>query len=172
MFELFVRTLILFGVAVIFYFTIFSVSGVIPGLDMYNTEYFYTFHPIMMALVPIIVARLPIMGTRQIVESGMNQLFSSTVLIFFAYIGYLITESEQGKGTPMGKWLCANRPGCSEDTEIYSGVKINNKSLFILCFVFGVELFVQLLWLYYTEREKALKMTKAISNALKNKSNK
>jgi len=126
-----------------------------------------------MALVPLVLARLPIMGTRKLVESGMKPLFSSIFLIFFSYIGYLITEAEKSKDSKMKHWLCNTNDVCTEKTEFgKSGIKIDNKSLFILCFVFAAEFFIQLLWLYYTERENALKMTKAVTNALKTKSKK
>tara|TARA_B100001094_G_scaffold280655_1_gene291604 strand:+ start:5591 stop:6103 length:513 start_codon:yes stop_codon:yes gene_type:complete len=124
-------------------------------------------YPIVMALVPIILARLPIFGTRKLAEGAMNPLLSSMLLLGLAFgTTEAVTQIANGGGK-VGSWL---KDDDKKIGQIEMGpIKVRKDFFIVVVLTLLFELSAQMYATRSISKQEANKITAAVEKALKNK---
>lgn len=127
MIDLVLRNAIIFTLTIVMYVSLQNIPGNITGSVLVL--------PILITLAPVIFARLPIMGTRDLVLGRMPPFVSSVVFIGLALVYPMLVEFAERKD-PVKQMFAR------EDVE-FGGMKFSVKTLTLLALIVLTELILQ-----------------------------
>ena len=128
MFDLILKNAIIFAITLVFYVTMQNIPGNITGNDFVL--------PLLITLAPVLFARIPMMGTRDLVTGNMPSFISSLIFIGLT-VGYQILAEVAERKKPVKQFFA------QEDLEL-GGMKFSIRIITILMLVVSTEFLLQL----------------------------
>ena len=121
--------------------------------------------PLILIITPFVISKIPLLGTKSLMESGMQPLMATLVTVGISFMVYLMVKEikDSKQGDPLSTFL--------NESEYFTigGMKVNREFLVTITIVLIIEMGLQQLYLRRKGKLEEDKIIKALSKFFKDK---
>lgn len=121
--------------------------------------------PLILVITPFVISKIPLLGTKSLMESGMQPLMATLVTVAVSFMVYLMVKEIKAskQADPLSKFL--------NETDYFTigGMKVNREFMVTITIVLIIEMGLQQLYLSRKGKQDEDKIFKALTKFFKDK---